>query len=468
MTIVFINKDFDEKSIFLTNQILTKMKYNSILIKNAKIVNFDNQTIGNVLIKDGKIEKIDKTLDYDSNLIIEAKGKILFPGFVDPHVHMYLPTPAGYSSDDFYSGSKAALSGGTTSMIDFVTPNKGQSLVDAYLQRLEESKNSLINTKFHVSPVQWLNSTADEMTELVEKYGVKSFKIYMAYKNTVGITDEVLIKVMETAKKLDVYVTAHCENGDIIDFLRQKYVSEGKVQPKYHALSRPAEAEFEAVEKFILFAKYIGTKIYVVHVSTKLAIDAIRRAQKEGVNVVAETCPHYLLLDSNSYDADFSLSGKYVLSPPLRKVDDNEALWEALEDGTIATIGTDHCPFNLKGQKDLGINDFTKIPNGAGSIEHRLMLMYTYGVVNRDLSLQKMVEACSTNPARIFGLKNKGEIKEGFDADLVLFNPKGENLISCSTHLQNCDSNIYEGFRTVGKIETVIQRVGNSLELNYF
>ncbi|MBN2893727.1 MAG: dihydropyrimidinase [Bacteroidales bacterium] len=426
------------------------------IIKNGTIVNADNEQIADILIENDKISKIGDCSNIEVDKTIDASGKFVIPGGIDPHVHMHLPTPAGYSSDDFESGSKAALFGGTTTIIDFVTPEKGQSLVEAYKLRVSEAQNAHINVKFHVSPIEWLENTAAEMEELVIKYGVTSFKIYLAYKGAVGLNDDVIIKVLETAKKLGVLVTAHCENDEIINILRKKFISEGKTSPKYHALSRPAEAEVDAIRRLILFARYIETPVYIVHVSTKNGVEMIKKAQSKGLPVYAETCPHYLLLEESVYEGDFEKTGKYVLSPPLRLKKDNEALWNAISDGTVQTVGTDHCPFNLKGQKDKGINDFTKIPNGAGGIEHRMELLYTYGVEKGLISMQKIVEITSSNAAGIFRLNNKGAIKEGFDADIVIWNPQSSKTISLDNQHQNCDSNIYEGFKTKGKAETVI------------
>ncbi len=429
----------------------------TILIKNATVVNYDSLKQTDILIDNSIIAKVAPNITFNADKTIDANEKYVFPGGIDPHVHMHLPTGAGFSADDFASGSKAALSGGTTTIIDFVTPTKGQSLVDAYLKRKKEAEKSLINVRLHVSPVEWRDSTANEMQELVEKYGIRSFKIYLAYKNSIGIDDNTIIKVMETAKKLGVLVTAHCENDEIINFLRKKLISEGKTLPKYHPVSRPAEAEAEAIHKMIVFSKFIDTPIYIVHVSTRRGIEYIENAQRKGVKVFAETCPHYLLLNDSVYDQKFDVAAKYVLSPPIRKKFDNEALWKAINNGVISTIGTDHCPFNLKTQKDFGKNDFTKIANGAGSVEHRLKLLYTYGVAKKKISLQKFAEITSKNPADIFGIKNKGQIKEGFDADLFIFNPNSKSIISTKTHIQNCDNDMYEGFETIGEIETVIK-----------
>jgi len=261
---------------------------------------------------------------------------------------------------------------------------------------------------------------------------------------------------MKTVRKLKALVTLLCEDDAIIRKNSSKFISEGNTSPKFHPLSRPPEAEVLAVKKAIDLAAITGCKIYIVHVSTSGAVELIRNTQKSGIEVYVETCPQYLLLDDHVYDQSFERSAPFVMSPPLRKNEDREALWEALADGTIKTVGTDHCPFNLKGQKDRGKNDFTLIPNGAGGVEHRLSLLYTYGVLAKRISMEQFVKLTSEIPAAIFGIKNKGRIKPGYDADLVIWNPDKESVISAKTHHQNCDSNIYEGIKVKGEAETVI------------
>ncbi|MBN2662652.1 MAG: dihydropyrimidinase [Bacteroidales bacterium] len=440
------------------------MKNSTILFKNAKIVSSQNTQIADVLIKNKKIAKIADFLSVDADFFYDLKEKFLLPGGIDPHVHMNLPTAAGFSTDNFITGSKAALAGGTTTLIDFVTPEKGQSLIEAYKNRINETSGIQTNVKFHVSPIEWTDTTGFEMKELVENYGVNSFKIYLAYKNSIGLNDKDIIKVMQTAKDLGAIVTAHCENDEIIDFLRKKFISEGKTQPIYHPLSRPADAEVEAIKKMILFSEYIQTPIYIVHVSTKDGIDEIAKAQSRKVKIFAETCPHYLLLNDNVYNQEFNQAAKYVLSPPIRKPKDNEGLWEQIKNGVVQTIGTDHCPFNTKGQKDKGINDFTKIANGAGSVENRMLLLYTYGVKTGKISMQKFIEITSTNPANIFNLKTKGKIEVGYDADLIVFNPDFKSIISAQTQFQNCDNSIYEGYEIDGKIEKAF--VNGEIKIN--
>jgi len=429
----------------------------NIIIKNGVIVTLKQSYVADILIEGTKIVEVSENIEKKDAIIIDASKKYVFPGAIDPHVHFNLTTPAGVTADNFVTGSKAAIYGGTTTVIDFVTPEKGEKLTDALIKRKKEASVSKTNVFFHVSPIEWTNTTAQEMKECVENFGVKSFKVYMAYKSGIGLNDNILMKVLKTAKELGVLVTAHCENDEIINYLRTKFISEGKTEPKYHPLSRPEIAEAEAINRIIILAEIVDTPIYIVHVSTKLGIETIEMAQKRGVKVFAETCPHYLLLDDSVYNQEFKEASKFVLSPPIRKKTDQLALWKAIQNGVIQTIGTDHCSFNVKGQKDLGRNNFSKIANGAGSVEHRLELLYTYGIENKNIkNLSKMVEITASNPAKIFGLKNKGDIKVDYDADIIIWNPKNKKVISHKNHIQNCDNNIFEGFKTEGEAEIVI------------
>ncbi len=427
----------------------------SLLIKNARIVNFNEIKDGDILIERKKIIRIDRNISSGSDQIIDAQGKYVIPGGIDTHVHFALPTSTGLTADDFLTGSRAALWGGTTSVIDFVTPLPGQSLIEAYLQRVAEAKEALTNVFFHVSPIEWTDTTADEMRSLVKEYGITSFKVYMAYKNSIGIDDTVLIKVLETAGKLGALTIVHCENDEIIEYLRNKYFSQGKTAPLYHPLSRPDDAEAEAINRLALYAGTLGVPVYAVHVSTEKGLERIRQARKQGVEFYAETCPQYLSLTDEVYDAPFDEAAKYVMSPPLRKEHDRQALWDGVSDGTVHTIGTDHCSFTME-QKRKGINDFRKIPNGAGGVEHRLELLYTLGVASGKIDMKRFVEITSYNAARLFRLQGKGQIREGFDADLVIWNPEKRHIISATTHKMNTDNNIYEGFEVIGQAETVI------------
>ncbi|MFZ4548516.1 MAG: dihydropyrimidinase [Bacteroidales bacterium] len=430
-----------------------------LLIINGTIINTETLFHADIAISEGIIVEIGQLNpgDYSGYEVIDAKCKYIFPGGVDPHVHLQLPTPAGYSCDDFETGSKAAISGGTTFLIDFVTPSRGESLMKALAFRLKESNKCLIDYTLHVG-ITWFDETIPEQMEwCVKEVGIKSFKVYLAYKGSIGIEYEELEQVMKTAASLDAIVLVHCEEGDIILQNQKRFISEGKTEPLFHALSRPAETESESVRKVLDLCRKTGCKTYIVHTSTAKSIEFIRAAKMEGLPVFCETCPQYLLLDESVYSKPLPESLKYVISPPIRSKSDQEALWEALADGTVDVISTDHCPFNTYGQKDVGINDFTKIPNGAGGIENRLALLFTYGVLTQKISLQQFVGLNTTNAAHIFGLyPQKGAVEVGSDADLVIWNPETKSVISQKSQLQQCDSNIYDGMDFQGEAEFVI------------
>lgn len=429
----------------------------NILIQYATIVTSKQSFNADIFISNGKIAQIGNSLQILEPIdkIIDASSHFVFPGGIDPHVHMHLPTPAGFSADDFATGSKAALLGGTTTLLDFVTPQKGESLIDALIDRKAEVNQSLCDYSFHVSPVEWTKTTEQEIKDCIET-GITSFKVYMAYKDSIGLNDDDIFRVMYTVGKAGGIVTLHCESGDKIEELRNKLAAENKLSPKYHPVSRPPQTETEAVQMAIEMAKLTHCPIYIVHTSAGKSIEFIEKAQKEGQKVYSETCPQYLLLDDSKYSGAFNETAKYVLSPPLRRKEDQNILWDAIRDGIIKSIGTDHCPFNFD-QKKAGINDFRIIPNGAGGVEHRMKLLFTYGVLKNRMSYNQFVDITSTQAAKIFGLyPQKGEIAVGSDADLVIWNPKKENTISVNNHHQNCDLEIYEGFKTTGEPEIVI------------
>jgi dihydropyrimidinase len=317
------------------------------LITNGTIVTSTDNYKSDILIIDGKISRIESQINTNHiDKVIDAKGCYIFPGGIDPHVHMHLPTLAGYSSDDFLTGSRAALYGGTTTILDFVTPKKGQSLTDALRQRQEDAKNSMIDFSFHVSPVEWRDTTEQEIIDCIRE-GVTSFKVYMAYKDSIGLIDSDLLKVMKVVGKVGKMVTVHCESGDEIDMLRNKFFEEHHIEPKYHCISRPVELEARAVKVAIDLADQASCPLYIVHVSSKESLKHIHEARCRGQKVFSETCPQFLLLDDSKYEGDFTRTAPYIISPPLRKKEDNEALWDAISKGIVQTIGTDHCPFNL-------------------------------------------------------------------------------------------------------------------------
>jgi dihydropyrimidinase len=432
----------------------------SLLVLNGTIVTADYVKKGNIAVSGGKIVATGdfNLAEYRDSEKIDATGKLLLPGGVDPHVHLALPTPTGPSSDDFVTGSKAAIAGGTTSLIDFVTPVRGQSLTKALDARKKEAKNSLLDYKFHMGISEWNPGIASAIGKVMTEDGIVSFKTYLAYRKSIGISEDELEQVMKTVAPRDGIVLVHCEDGEMISKLQQDFLSAGKTGPEFHALSRPEETEARAVEKVIELSAKTDCRTYIVHTSTGKAAEIIRQAKASGVRVFAETCPQYLLLDESVYFSEDKMrSLPYIISPPIRKKENLEAVWKGLSSGTFDTVATDHCPFNLQGQKDCGLHDFTKIPNGAGGIEHRLSLLYTYGVLTGRITLGQFVKLTSTRPAELFGMGTyKGKLESGYDADIVIWNPEWKDKISIANHHQNCDSEIFEGFQIQGKAETVI------------
>lgn len=427
------------------------------IIKNGTVVTSTNTQKVDILIKNGKIAALTNEFNGDMYQTIDADGMYILPGGIDPHVHLHLPTPAGYSSDDFHSGSVAALYGGTTTIIDFVTPQRGQPLTEALDARIEEASNCLTDYSFHVSPVDWRKESEDEIKSCISQ-GFPSFKIYMAYLDTNCLHDADIQKVMGVVGRNGGMVTVHCELGEELDRLRDAFYLQGKTQPIYHHLSRPPEVEVKAVERAIAFAQQANCPLYIVHLSAGNSIKSVHEARFTGQKVYAETCPQYLLLNNACYTEDFWPTAKYVISPPLRSSKDQEQLWIGIQQEDIQTLGTDHCPFSSS-QKAFGMNDFRKIPNGAGGIEHRLALLYTYGVANGKISINRMVDLCSTQPAKIFGLyPQKGEIAVGSDADLVVWNPAATSTIQASNHHSQADFNIYEGMRVYGEAKYVFKK----------
>ena len=428
-----------------------------IYISNGRIITTAGDFTGNLLIRDGFIAEVSagkiRVSDYAKT--IDATGRYILPGFIDPHVHMELPTPAGNSADDFRTGSLAALAGGTTTIMDFVTPLRDQSLMEALHERKTLASKSVVDYALHVSPLNGNPDTIREIEKCIYEEGITSFKVYLAYRKTIGIGDDTLAAVMETIGKAGGLLMLHCENDGMVSYLQDQFIAKGNTVPKYHALSRPPEAEAEAIGRAISFSRQFGCPVYIVHVSTAEGAGLIARARKEGLRVYGETCPQYLLLDMSEYEAPFDEAAAFVMSPPLREKRHRERLWKALAEETLQTTGTDHCPFN-KDQKTSGRHDFTRIPNGAGGVEFRPSLLFTYGVLPGKISLQQWIKMISANAARIFGLTSKGDLKADMDADVVIWNPETAGIISRKSQLQHCDQNIYEGMEIKGSAETVI------------
>jgi dihydropyrimidinase len=436
-----------------------------LLIINGTLVTAEKSCRGSVAISNGKILSVGDIPPgaFPGYEVIDAAGKLVFPGGFDPHVHLLLPTPAGNSADDFISGSRAALAGGTTTLIDFVTPRRGQSLREALQSRRSEAVASGIIRGLHLGISEWNDRVKGELEEVIAREGIRSVKTYLAYPETIGITPGDLIGVMEVARQAGVLVMVHCEDGTRISHLQRDLLRQGKSGPAYHAVSRPPDAEITAIRQVIEASLQTGCSAYIVHTSTGEGADAIASAKMDGIRIFAETCPQYLLLDDSVYDGQKPPEEilPYIISPPLRGKSDCDRLWKGLSDGTFDVVATDHCPFSMR-QKMAGANDFTKIPNGAGGIEYRLPLLYTYGVLTGKISISQFVSLISTKPAEVFGFGDcKGKLLPGYDADIVIWDPNHEGVINVQNHLQRYDTEIYEGVKIRGRADIVLTNNSN-------
>jgi dihydropyrimidinase len=436
-----------------------EVKNMGVILHGGIIVTDKDIMKANVLIENGKIGDVAKEIKVVNHHLIDVEGCFVFPGGIDPHTHFDLDVGSTVTADDFASGTKAALMGGTTTIIDFATQDKGKTLKEAVKAwHSKADGKSYCNYGFHMAITDWNKNTALEMEEM-KREGITSFKLYMAYKNILQVDDAAIYEALERSREVGALIGFHCENGDIIDLLVKKAVREGKVEPKYHAVTRPAGLEREPVARVLNIAGMIKAPVYIVHLSSEEGLSAIKEARARGVQVFAETCPQYLLLNDGCYEGikeDEFNGAKYVMSPPLRKEEDEEALWKALEAGDVDTTATDHCSFNYKGQKELGKGNFSKIPNGTPGVEHRMALLYTYGVLEGKISLNKFVEVTSTKAARLFGMyPQKGTIEIGSDADIVVWDPRTEGVITAKDQHQNVDYTPYEGFKKKGRIEYV-------------
>ena len=422
----------------------------TLLIKNGEIVSALDRLQADVYIEGGTIRAIGSGLDCSADRTIDAAGHYLFPGAIDVHTHMELGFMGEVSTDDFESGTAAGIAGGTTSIIDFVVPGKRQSLMDALNDWKGKAKKAVSDYGFHMAITRFDDQVEEEMAQCV-RAGVTSFKAFMAYKGTTMVDDGEMISILKRAKSLGALVSAHCENGDIVAELQSDLAAQGKLAPMYHEKSRPSFVEGEATNRFTVLARAFEAPIYVVHVSCAEAVEAIGKARSRGQTVFGETCPQYLLLDDSVYQKPDFAGANYVISPPIRPKGHAEALWGALKSGQLQTVATDHCPFHFRGQKEMGRDDFRKIPNGGPGIENRLALMYTYGVLKNRISINQLVDIVSTRPAQLFGMyPQKGAIRVGSDADIVVWNPEHEGVISAKTHRHRNDVSFYEGFRTKG------------------
>ncbi len=429
------------------------------LIKNGTVVTATDIFTADILIEGETIRTISKELVNNSDKVIDASGCYVFPGGIDAHTHLDMPFMGTVASDDFETGTLAALHGGTTSVVDFAFQTQGKSLREGLSAWHEKAKGKAAGDYgFHVVVTDFNDRTREEIRGLIENEGVSSFKTFMAYKGALMIDDKQMIGLMTEVKKWGGIVTVHAENGDLADSMVQANRAAGNLSPRFHALSRPEIVESEATGRAIDLAYSGDHPLYVVHMTCEGAINRVREATKRNQKVYVETCVQYLLLDDSVYDGPGFEGSKYVMSPPIRKAKDQDALWNAIEQNLIHTVATDHCPFCMD-QKKMGEKDFSKIPNGAPGIENRMELMYSEGVVKGRMSLNKFIDVTCTAPAKIFGLyPRKGTIAVGADADLVIFDPKIQHTLSAATHHMRCDYSLYEGWNVTGKVRTVLLR----------
>lgn len=430
----------------------------SILIKNGRVITASEDYIADIFIEDEKISAIGKNLKYEADKVIDATGKFIFPGGIDPHVHLDMPFMGTFSSDNYETGTLAALHGGTTMVIDFILQTQGKSLYSALEEwRGRSDGNCYGDYSFHMAVTDFNDETKKEIKKLIEDEGITSFKTFMAYKGALMIDDRQMIGLMNEVKEQGGIVTVHATHGDIIDFLIDKHRTEGKLSPLYHYLSQPEITETEASGRFADMAYHTDVDAYIVHMTCEGALNEIRRSTERNQKIFVETCIQYLLLDASLYEKDFE-GAKWVMSPPLREKKDQKSLWAGLNQGLVQVVGTDHCPFEWK-KKLMGEKDFSKIPNGHPAIEHRMELLYSEGVEKGKISLNKYVEVTSTNAAKIFGMfPKKGTVGIGSDADIVIFDPEIEHQLSSKTHHMNVDYSAYEGWKVKGKVETVLLR----------
>lgn len=429
----------------------------SLIIRNGNIITATDNYVADIFIEGETIKAIGKDLPYKADKEIDASGKYIFPGGIDPHVHLDMPFMGTFSSDNYETGTRAALYGGTTMVIDFILQTQGKSLQHALDDWRSRSDNNCVGDySFHMAVTDFNEDTKKEIKTFIEEYGITSFKTFMAYKGALMIDDRQMIGLMEEVKKHGGLINVHATNGDMIDYLVQKHRAEGKLLPLYHYLSQPEITEAEASERFVDMASYTGCPGYIVHLTCEGALNAVRNATRRNQKMFVETCIQYLIIDASLYEQEDG--AKWVMSPPLRQKKDQETLWAGINQGLVQVVATDHCPFMLE-QKLMGKDDFSKIPNGHPAIENRMELLFSEGVAKNKITLNKYVEVSSTNAAKIFGMfPRKGTIAVGSDADIVIFDPKEKHTISAKTHHMNVDYSGYEGWELTGKVKTVLLR----------
>ncbi len=427
------------------------------LLKNGVMISGSGQTKADILIEDEKIITLGPDIICESAQVIDVTGKYVFPGFIDAHTHFDLEVCDTVTADDFYTGTRAAIIGGTTFVIDFATQNRGETLSQALGHWRNKSKEKCsCDYGFHMAISDWNTTVCKEIEEIIAE-GIPSFKLYMTYDN-MHLNDEHIYEVLKRLKAVNGLVGVHCENRDLIKALTKEEKTKGHVSPAAHPSTRPPEVEAEAIQRLLAIASLVDIPVVIVHLSSALGFQEIASARSRGQKVYIETCPQYLLLEEDKYRLPGFESGKYMMSPPLRSTKDRELLWKCLQSDMIDTISTDHCSFTME-QKKLGLHDFTKIPCGIPGVETRANLLYTYGVLQGKISLSQMCRLLSENPAKIYGAyPRKGCLMPGSDADIVVWDPKVAWTLSRETQAANVDYHPYEGVKVQGKVETVFLR----------